>query len=175
VIPDGEILGVITPTVRVSSVALADETEVVAVIAAGSSLAEAAVRAWDEGRAILPLNPAFTPTEVTTLLERLRPTSVVDAGGDSVPFPGGVPAAAGTAAIVVTSGTSGLPKGVELTRSGMEVMGRGYSDGLDAATTDRWLACLPLHHVTCHVPGSRSTTNVRNIVARSAATVGHPR
>ncbi len=26
-------------------------------------------------------------------------------------------------------------------------MGRGYSDGLDAGPADRWLACLPLHHV----------------------------
>jgi len=26
-------------------------------------------------------------------------------------------------------------------------MGRGYSDGLDATPADRWLACLPLHHV----------------------------
>jgi O-succinylbenzoic acid--CoA ligase len=29
----------------------------------------------------------------------------------------------------------------------MQVMGRGYSAGLDAGPTDRWLACLPLHHV----------------------------
>src|SRR6185437_10035953 len=41
----------------------------------------------------------------------------------------------------------GLPKGVELTRAGMEVMGRGYSAGLGAGPGDRWLACLPLHHV----------------------------
>lgn len=125
----------------------ADETEVVAVIAAASGLAEAAVRAWDEGRAILAVNPAFTPTEISTLLERLRPTSVVGPDGESTALAGGVPAPAGTAAIVVTSGTAGLPKGVELTRAGMEVMGRGYSDGLDAGPADRWLACLPLHHV----------------------------
>ena len=58
-----------------------------------------------------------------------------------------MPAPADTAAIVVTSGTEGAPKGVELTRAGMEVMGRGYSAGLDAGPADRWLACLPLHHV----------------------------
>ena len=63
-------------------------------------------------------------------------------------MPGGrARAAADTAAIVVTSGTEGTPKGVELTRAGMEVMGRGYSAGLDAGPGDRWLACLPLHHV----------------------------
>ena len=151
------ILGVITPTVRVSSVAVADETEVVAVVAGGSRLAEAARRCWDEGRAILPVNPGFTAPEVTTLLARLRPTHVVADDdrlderltklGRASAYPGGLPAPAGTAAIVVTSGTEGMPKGVELTRSGMEVMGRGYSAGLGAGAGDRWLACLPLHHV----------------------------
>ena len=125
-----------------------DETEVVAVVASGPSLAAAAQRGWDEGRAILPINPAFTGAEITTLLERLRPTVVIGArAGDRSVYPGGLPAPAGTAAIVVTSGTEGTPKGVELTRPGMEVMGRGYSDGLDAGPADRWLACLPLHHV----------------------------
>ncbi len=144
----GEILGAITPTVRVSSVSADDETEVVAVVATGPPLAEAARRCWDEGRAVLPINPAFTGAEITTLLERLRPTLIagLDAGDPSA-YPGGLPAPAGTAAIVVTSGTEGAPKGVELTRAGMEVMGRGYSDGLDAGPADRWLACLPLHHV----------------------------
>jgi O-succinylbenzoic acid--CoA ligase len=131
-------------------VAVADETEVVAVIASGPRLADAARRCWDEGRTILPINPAFTSAEVTTLLERLRPTHVV-ADGDSSSSPrrygSGVSTPAGTAAIVVTSGTEGTPKGVELTRAGMEVMGRGYSAGLGAGPADRWLACLPLHHV----------------------------
>jgi len=128
--------------VRVSSVVAPDETEVVAVVGAGSELADAARNCWDAGRAILPVNPAFTAGEITTLLDRLRPTHV----GPTV-FPGGVPAPAGTAAIVVTSGTEGTPKGVELTRAGMDVMARGYSAGLHAGPADRWLACLPLHHV----------------------------
>jgi len=119
-----------------------DETDVVAVVAAGPRLADAALRCWDDGRAILPVNPAFTGPEIATLLDRLRPTHV-----DGAPFPGGVPAPAGTAAIVVTSGTEGRPKGVELTDAGMQVMAQGYSAGLDAGPADRWLACLPLHHV----------------------------
>ena len=127
----------------------ADETEVVAVVAAGS-------RPSPRPRSALlgrgPGDPAgqprvHRPRRSTTLLERLRPTHVVDGSEPPRPEPGGVPAPAGTAAIVVTSGTEGLPKGVELTRAGMEVMGRGYSAGLDAGPADRWLACLPLHHV----------------------------
>jgi O-succinylbenzoic acid--CoA ligase len=119
-----------------------DESEVEAVIAAGPALAEAAVRCWAAGRAILPINPAATAAEQRELLDRLRPTIV-----DGARRAGGLPAPSGTAAVVVTSGTAGAPKGVELTRAGMEVMGRGYSAGLDAGPGDRWLACLPLHHV----------------------------
>jgi o-succinylbenzoate---CoA ligase len=123
-----------------------DETAVVAVIAAGHPLATAAVSAWDAGEAILPINPAAPPAERRRLLEQLRPTHLLD-GGMREAVHGGVPAPADTAAIVVTSGTTAEPKGVELTRTGMEVMGRGYSAGLDADADDRWLTCLPLHHV----------------------------
>src|SRR5262245_5587034 len=141
------MLGVITPTVRVSSVAPADETDVVAAITSGNALADAARRCWDDGRAILPLNPAFTAAEIATLLSRLRPTFVAHGSEEPDPYRDGLRAPAGTAAIVVTSGTEGAPKGVELTRGGMEGMGRGYSAGLEAGPADRWLACLPLHHV----------------------------
>jgi len=128
-------------------VAAADETDVVATIASGNALADAARRGWDEGRAILPINPAFTADEIEALLARLRPTAVAYAGSSPDRYPGGLPAPTTTAAIVVTSGTEGSPKGVELTSAGMQVMGRGYSAGLDAGPSDRWLACLPLHHV----------------------------
>jgi O-succinylbenzoic acid--CoA ligase len=128
-----------------------DDIDLVAVVGAGAGLAATARRCWDEGRAILPVNPGFTRSEITTLLERLRPTLVAGGGGshtgDASRYPRGLPVPADTAAIVVTSGTEGTPKGVELTRTGMEVMGRGYSAGLDAGAADRWLACLPLHHV----------------------------
>jgi O-succinylbenzoic acid--CoA ligase len=128
-------------------VAPADETDVVAVVASGNALADAARRSWDAGRAILPINPAFTAVEIATLLARLRPTHVAHGTQAAEPYDGGVRAPGGTAAIVVTSGTEGAPKGVELTSAGMEAMGRAYSAGLDAGLEDRWLACLPLHHV----------------------------
>jgi o-succinylbenzoate---CoA ligase len=139
---------VITPTVRVPRVHDGDTTEVVAVVAAGRALAEAARQCWDSGRAILPVNPAFTANEIAVLLERFRPGFATDGALDAAtPRPDGVPGPAGIVAVVVTSGTAGAPKGVELTRAGMEVMGVGYSAGLDAGPADRWLTCMPLHHV----------------------------
>jgi o-succinylbenzoate---CoA ligase len=139
-----------------------DETELVAVAGAGRDLADAARRAWDDGNAILPLDPKLPRRELDLLLERLQP--------------GRVPVAADTAAVVVTSGTSGEPKGAELTRTGMEVMGRGYSDGLEAEPSDRWLACLPLHHVASlaivarsYVTGVPCTVHDAFDIARVAA------
>ncbi|HWS47672.1 MAG TPA: fatty acid--CoA ligase family protein [Acidimicrobiia bacterium] len=142
-------------------------SDVVAVVASGPALADAARRCWDEGRTILPFDPGFTAGELDELHARLRPAE---------------PAAAGTAAIVVTSGTAGAPKGVELTRAGMEVMARGYSAGLGMGPDDRWLACLPLHHVAglgvlarAYVTGVPCTVHEGfdvERVARSPATEG---
>jgi O-succinylbenzoic acid--CoA ligase len=127
-------------------VAASEETAVVAAPSSGAALAAAAMAAWDAGDAILPLNPSAPARELDRLFARLRPTHIRDADGRR-PLTDGLPAPPGTAAVLVTSGTTGTPKGVELTREGMEVMGLGYSAGLDAGPGDRWLACLPLHHV----------------------------
>jgi len=144
-----------------------DETAIEVVIGAGAAVADAARRAWDAGRAILPLNPGFTAAELELLRTRLEPD---------------LPAANGVAAIMVTSGTADVPKGVELTRAGLEVMGRGYSAGVGATASDRWLACLPLHHVASlgivarsYVTGVPLTVHEHfdiERVARSPATEG---
>jgi O-succinylbenzoic acid--CoA ligase len=143
------------------------ETELVAAIAAGEELARAAVAAWDAGEALLPLRPDAPGPELRGLLERMRPTVLVDAEGRRR-LAGGAPVPAGTAAVVVTSGTTGAPKGVELTRAGMEVMARGYSAGVGAHAGSCWLACLPLQHVAslaalarAHVTGVRWVAHER--------------
>jgi len=118
----------------------------VAVIDGGTRLARAALTCWDHGRAVLPVDPALTRSEMDVLFDRLRPAFVM-ADGELFRYPDGQPVAREVVAVVATSGTTGEPKGVELTRAGMVAMGRGYSDGLGAGPDDKWLACLPLHHV----------------------------
>lgn len=118
----------------------------VAVLLSNRGIAEAAERAWDAGEAILPLPIAAPAAEIARRLEAARPTHLVDRDGRRA-LAGGVPVESGTAAVIATSGTTAEPKLVELTRTGMEVMGRGYSHAVGADSSDRWLACMPLYHV----------------------------
>jgi O-succinylbenzoic acid--CoA ligase len=124
----------------------ADETEVVAAPLAGRALGAVVMRCWDEGVSVLPINPNLPVPERDRLLAALRPT-MLDDGSTRTRLTDGVPAAADVVAVVATSGTTGEPKGVELTRAGMVAMGRGYCAGVGATEADNWLACLPLHHV----------------------------
>lgn len=94
--------------------------------------AEAIRRAWDMGRGVLVLDPHAPGAEVERIVARLDPDGEV---------------APDVAAVVVTSGTTGEPKGVELTFGGLQASSRAVSDALGVGSGDRWLCCLPLHHV----------------------------
>lgn len=90
-------------------------------------------RAWDEGDAVLPLDPRLPPAARAKVLTAARPDEPVDDGD---------------ALVVVTSGTTGPPKAVVLTHDAVKASGRATSERLAVdADRDRWLACLPLAHV----------------------------
>ncbi len=122
-------------------------TNLVAAALPNRALAPLIAAAWDAGEAVLPLNPALPGAEIERLLELARPTHMIDAGGGRTARAGGVPVPADTAAVVCTSGTTGSPKAVELTRSGLAAMGAGVSKAVGAGARDRWLACHPLFFV----------------------------
>src|SRR6266511_1456804 len=82
-------------------------SELLAVVLPRPAAAAEIVRAWEAGRAVLPLVPA----------------------------------------VVATSGTTGRPKGVELTAAGIEASSRAVSAALGTGPGDRWLACVGLHSV----------------------------
>lgn len=112
----------------------------------GPPLADGIERAWDREEAVLPLADDLPPERRTRLLAELRPHVLVDAAGTH-PLPRPLPVPAGTAAVVATSGSGGPPKGVALSHAALRASARTSLDRLDVQPDDRWLACLPLHHV----------------------------
>lgn len=51
------------------------------------------------------------------------------------------------ALIVFTSGTEGAPRGVVLTRGNLSASARGTARAMHLLPGDRWLSCLPFHHI----------------------------
>ncbi len=90
-------------------------------------------RAWDDGDAVLPVDPRLpAPARLA-----LRRAARVDE-----------PVEDGDALVVATSGTTGDPKAAVLTHGAVEASARATSARLGAdPAADRWLACLPLAHV----------------------------
>lgn len=123
-----------------------DEAPVVGLLLPPPEAAVAAVACWEAGEAVLPLDPGARDLELRGVFETLRPTHLLDGDGRR-PLPGGVPVPAGVVAVVATSGTTGEPRGVELTRAGLLASAAAVSEALGRAEGDRWLCCLPLHHV----------------------------
>ncbi|MSO79206.1 MAG: AMP-dependent synthetase [Acidimicrobiia bacterium] len=169
------MLGVITPTVRSGLMPGQSGTPLVAVRLPRPQAATAITAAWDRGEAVLVLDPDAPRIATQRLLERFAPTHMIDPTGlhpiggqpiegqpiegqpiegqpiEGQPIEGqpieGQAVEDGTAAIVVTSGTTGEPKGVELTFVGLEAIGTAFGSMLGVEPSDRSLVCLPLHHV----------------------------
>lgn len=122
------------------------EGSLVAVCLPRPEAAQAVREAWDRGQAVLPLDPGAPAAALQAALDGLRPTELVDAHGRRH-VAGGQPVSPEVAAVVATSGTTGVPKGVELTWGGLHSGAAAVSAALDVGPGDRWLCCLPLHHV----------------------------
>jgi o-succinylbenzoate---CoA ligase len=125
---------------------VADPVPVRAIALPAPAAAEAVAAAWSEGVAVLPLDPTAPANARAQVVDRLRPTELLD--GDGLrPLPTGDPAPPGTAAVVATSGTTGDPKGVVLGHAALEASARAVDAALATTAADRWLVCVPLHHV----------------------------
>ena len=101
--------------------------------AVGTGFVPALQRAWDDGDAVLPLDPRLPAPARQAVLAAARVDEPVEPGD---------------ALVVATSGTSGDPKAVVLTHAAVQASAEATSArlGIDPEQ-DRWLACLPLAHV----------------------------
>ena len=115
-------------------------------LAGGDLFVEWLQRVWDRGDAVLPLDQRLPVDRRHDLAGRLGASSVVDSTGET-PLDDGSPVEDGDALVVVTSGTSGSPKGVVLGREAVEASAQRTAEAIGQLETDHWLACLPLSHI----------------------------
>ncbi|WCO65184.1 fatty acid--CoA ligase family protein [Iamia majanohamensis] len=117
----------------------------------GPGFVEVLRRTWDDGDAVLPLDPRLPAPVLRRLVTVLQPTTLETLGGtvDPALLDGidGTRTLDGDALVVPTSGTTGEPKGVVLTHDALAAHAAAVHDHLGATSSDRWLACLPLAHI----------------------------
>ncbi len=78
---------------------------------------------------------------------------------------GGLTPPEGTLAIVFTSGSTGEPRPVCLTRENFEASARASAEVLGVEPDDRWLCCLPVFHVGGLSIFTRSAVYATTVVA----------
>jgi o-succinylbenzoate---CoA ligase len=115
----------------------------------GPRLLELLAAALDgSGPAIAPVDARLPEARQAELLAALAPDTVEDRDGVTTVRSGqkkGV--AEGTAVIVGTSGSTGLPKGVELSAAALLHSARASLARIGARPGERWLCCLPAVHI----------------------------
>ena len=100
------------------------------------------------GPAILPLDAGLPAGRLAELIAALEPGTIEDAAGvTTVRSAEKRGVAEGTAVVVGTSGSTGAPKGVELSAAALRYSARASLDRVGARAGERWLCCLPVTHV----------------------------
>jgi O-succinylbenzoic acid--CoA ligase len=109
-------------------------------------LAAVAAALDGSGPALLPLDPALPPAAVARTLDALGPSELLTVDG-TTPVPGGSGVADETAVVIATSGSTGVPKGVELSASALTASASASLARIGAQPGERWLCCLPTFHI----------------------------
>jgi o-succinylbenzoate---CoA ligase len=117
---------------------------------AGELLRPLAAALDGSGPAVAPLDPALPPARLRLLLDELAPDAIQTVDGITRTGPSGQPppgAGEDTAVVIVTSGSTGQPKGVELSAAALLHSARASLARIGATPGGRWLCCLPVSHV----------------------------
>ncbi|MGA8297657.1 MAG: AMP-binding protein [Acidimicrobiales bacterium] len=114
----------------------------------GAAFLEAMTRAHDAGDAVWPVDQRLPVVAQRRLVATLRPAAVVTPTGAETPSDDPIPVEEGDAFVVVTSGTTGDPRGVVLTHDAIAASAEATNARLRVdPDRDRWLCCLPIVHV----------------------------
>ena len=117
-------------------------------VADAARLLEPLARALDgTGPAILPLDAGLPAARLRELIDAFEPSAVIGGDGASRPRSGSPGVGADTAVIIGTSGSTGEPKGVELSAAALTHSARASLARAGARPGERWLVCLPVSHV----------------------------
>jgi O-succinylbenzoic acid--CoA ligase len=109
------------------------------------------------GPALLPLDPGLPRARLGELLTAFAPAALMTTQGlqSFAPAGPGGPAAPGVAddvaVVLATSGSTGLPKGAELSAAALLASARASLARVSLDTLPhggRWLCCLPTHHIS---------------------------
>jgi O-succinylbenzoic acid--CoA ligase len=99
------------------------------------------------GPAILPVDANLPADRVRQLLDAFRANAVIGPDGEARKRSAAPETDPGTAVIIGTSGSTGEPKGVELSAAALTHSARASLARAGAAPGERWVACLPASHV----------------------------
>jgi o-succinylbenzoate---CoA ligase len=109
------------------------------------------------GPAILPLDPDLPDAALARTLEAMRPDAIQTMTGTRpyrTPFSRrGDRGAVGVcppdcAVVIATSGSTGLPKGVQLSAAALTASAAASLRRIGAGPGERWLCCLPTFHIS---------------------------
>ena len=137
----------------------------------GVELIEIILACFEIGAVAAPISPKLTEGERNVIIDKIQPKLIITNWNQKLPnFPSPIPvscieelpnASSGCSvikndyiynsdditAIILTSGTTGIPKAVQLTYGNFEASCNNWNEFLKFQSNDQFLCCLPLHHI----------------------------
>jgi O-succinylbenzoic acid--CoA ligase len=114
---------------------------------ASKTFVELVQRVWSNGDAVLPIDQRLPQHGKKLLLDAMSPSEIIDASFDSSALPDGRPMQDGEALVIVSSGSTGSPKGIIHTHSSILAGAQASASRLQLNASDHWLVCIPVSHV----------------------------
>ena len=132
---------------------------------------EIVLACFEIGAVAVPISQKFTDSELEQIITTIQPKLIITSWNQKLPdsrFPISVScieelpnASSGCSvitnnykkniedvcSIILTSGTTGIPKAVQLTHGNFEASCNNWNEFLQFQPNDQFLCCLPLHHI----------------------------